>query len=150
MSKLIICKVNDLAEIPIRLLVKKSLEESFSFVERLEREYRSGKNRFDQRGEVLYAVFANTELVAVGGLNRDPFLDSHDTGRVRHLYVLPNYRKQGIGKELVEKIVKEAKLHFRLLTLRTFNENADRFYQAIGFHRTSEIESASHFLVLSE
>jgi len=150
MDKIRICKVNDLADIPIHFLVKQSLRENFTFIERLEREYINGKNRFDQKGEILYGAFFNTELVAIGGLNRDPYSGDAEIGRVRHLYILPDYRKQGIGKKLVEKIIVEAKHHFRLLTLRTFNENAHHFYLAIGFQQTNEIKNVSHFLALKD
>ena len=148
MDKITITKILDLNEINIKALVTKSLDEGFTFIDRLEEEYQNGKNRFDQPGEILFGAFNGTKLIAIGGLNIDPYADNTTTGRVRHLYVHPKWRKQGIGKALVEKIIEAAKGHFPLLRLRTFNEEAALFYLAIGFQATSDSKSATHFILL--
>ena len=53
------------------------------------------------------------------------------------------------GKQLVERIIEQARPQFRLLTLRTFSEQADRFYRAIGFQTKPEISNATHHLILT-
>lgn len=130
-------------------LLVESRQEGFKFLERLVLGYINGSNRFEKHGEALFGVYCEQRLIAIGGLNRDPYLPQADVGRVRHVYVLSAWRKQGIGRVLVQQIIDEAKAHYRLLTLRTVNDEADRFYRAIGFKTKPEIEQASHHLVLS-
>lgn len=116
-------------------LVDESLFEGYKHVKRLADDYRSGTNRFDQPGEALYGAFVQDKLVAVGGLNQDPYSETRDIGRVRRVYVLPAYRRYGIGRKLMEAIVQEATRHYRIVTLRTDNPDADALYQSIGFRR---------------
>ena len=53
-----------------------------------------------------------------------------------------------MGTLLLRKIIDEARQHFRLLTLRTFSEDAATFYVALGFQSTSKVPNATHALWL--
>ncbi|MEJ8304022.1 hypothetical protein [Saccharibacillus sacchari] len=53
-------------------------------------EYHSGINKFDKPGECLYIATAEENVVAVCGLNIDPYLGQTDIGRVRHSTVQQN------------------------------------------------------------
>ena len=128
-------------------LLTESRAEGHHFVDRLVDEFVDGRNRFDQPGEALYSVYTDGQLVAVGGLNRDPYLSDEKAGRVRHVYVLPAFRRQGVGRLLMQAIIAAARSsHFRLLTLRTVNPAADQFYRALGFRSDSDVEEATHHL----
>jgi GNAT superfamily N-acetyltransferase len=129
-------------------LVQESLGQGLGFVERLVDEYASGANRFDRPGEALFGVCADRLLVAVGGLNRDPYLKDGETGRVRHVYVRTAWRRQGVGSLLVRRIVEEARPHYRRLTLRTLKPAAARFYRALGFRTEPPVPHATHYLDL--
>jgi GNAT superfamily N-acetyltransferase len=131
-------------------LLEESRAQGFTFVDRLATEYLDGTNRFAGPTEALFGIYCDRRLVAIGGLNRDPYLQQAATGRVRHVYVLAAWRGQGIGRRLVGRIIAEARPHYRLLTLRTVSEQADRFYRAIGFQTEPEIPNATHHLVLQE
>ena len=63
--------------------------EGYNFIDRLANEWESGMNRFDASGETLCGHLENGLLVAVGGLNRDPFAGRADVGRIRRVYVRP-------------------------------------------------------------
>lgn len=130
-------------------LVRASRVENYTFVDRLVDDYHSGHNRFDQPGEVLLAVYDGSTMVAIGGLNRDPYLPGTATGRVRHLYVMPAYRRQGVGRFLMCAIIASARSHFERLTLRTFSPSAAAFYRSLGFTATRDIDQASHVLLLA-
>jgi GNAT superfamily N-acetyltransferase len=131
-------------------LLVESREQGFEFLDRLVAEYHSGANRFAGAGEALFGVYSDRRMIAIGGLNRDPYQPGGDTGRVRRVYVLTAWRRQGIGRFLVETIIDEAKLFFARLTLRTLHESAGEFYRAIGFQTEPKIEDATHHFVLSE
>lgn len=148
MNNVIITKIDDLEKMNTKALVAKSLDEGFTFIERLVHEYQSGENRFDKSGEILYGAFDGTTIIAIGGLNIDPYAKDAAIGRVRHLYVLPEWRKRGVGKALVKRIIEAARGHFQHLRLRTFNEEAALFYLRIGFQATPDSESATHVFSL--
>ena len=130
-------------------LIARSCGEGFTFLSRMRIEYQSGAMRFDGEGEVLLGVFVGSHLVGVGGLSRDPYADSSDIGRVRHVYVMPECRRQGIGRALVKAIEQAAIGRFAKLRLRTDTAGGERFYERIGFDRTNEL-SATHYRALQQ
>lgn len=129
-------------------LLAASRAEGLRLVERLVGEYGSGANRFDQPGEVLLGAFADGQLVGVGGVNRDPYAHDERTGRLRHLYVLPPWRRRSVGRQLVAALRAQAPPHFALLRLRTTNPVAARFYRGLGFVSVAGDEFATHALDL--
>ena len=126
-------------------LLAEAREEGYDFVETLVEDWASAENRFDAPGEVLCGHLENGLLVAVGGLNCDPFAGRPDMGRLRRVYVRPAWRNKGIGRALVTALVDQARKHFRCVRLRAENPGAARLYESIGF---SPIESseATHIL----
>ena len=131
-------------------LVQESLAQGLIFVERLAAEYADGSNRFDRPGEALFGVYSGPSLIAVGGLNRDPYLGDAETGRVRHVYVLSAWRRRRAGSLLVRRIVEEARKHYSRLTLRTLNPEAHPFYLALGFCTEPPVPHATHHLDLEK
>ena len=143
--------ITRLAELPLddlQPLLVESRGEGFEFLDRLVHEYEGDINRFSGPNEALFAMYVDGYMIAIGGLNQDPYAQEADIGRVRHVYVLSAWRGQGIGKMLMARIVKEARSSYRLLTLRTFSKGADQFYRRIGFQTESEMLTATHYLRL--
>ena len=85
------------------------------------------------------------DIVAVGGLNVDPYTSDHSIGRVRHVYVSRSARRRGVGKLLVLEIIEAARDSFRQLRLRTNTDEGDRFYRALGFQRDSVSSESTHY-----
>jgi N-acetylglutamate synthase-like GNAT family acetyltransferase len=145
--------INQISELEIDLinhLAEESLSQGFRFVERLIREYRSGLNCFNQPGEVLATASVQGTVVGIGGLNRDPYFNDPNIGRLRHLYVESIWRRHGIGCLLVTYLINEANQHYQLLTLRTDTPAADEFYQKLGFKTQPSWEHTTHHLQLSK
>jgi N-acetylglutamate synthase-like GNAT family acetyltransferase len=124
-------------------LAEEALSEGFRFVERLIADWHSGSNRFARPGERLLGAFWSGELVGVCGLNRDPYTDRHDVGRLRHLYVRKTDRHRGIGAALVQQLLKGASPPFTLIRLRTNTTEAAAFYERLGFRAVGE-RTATH------
>lgn len=141
--------VNHLDVNDIFHLVLESEREGFRFVRRFYEAYTSETNRFDSDGEVLFAARLSNQVVGICGLTPDPYLTRKTVGRVRRLYVHPNFRNHGIGKLLVSNVIEEAKRFYEALTLRTDNPVADKFYKSLGFSTDHSFESTTHFLLLS-
>jgi GNAT superfamily N-acetyltransferase len=126
--------------------------EGYNFLDTLVREWEAGANRFDAPGEFLLGCFeeANFDegnLVAVGGLNRDPFAGLPEMGRLRRIYVRAAWRRKGIGALLVTALVAQARGHFQCVRLRAENPGAARLYERMGFLRAPGPD-ATHILHL--
>lgn len=129
------------------VLVEASLEEGFGMVRRTLADWSEGANRFDRPGEAFFVAEYGRATVGLCGLNVDPFTTEPDVGRIRHLYVLPDYRRLQVGRRLVSACIAAGRGVFRRLRLRATDAGAARFYESIGFVRSAE-ESASHSMSL--
>jgi GNAT superfamily N-acetyltransferase len=108
-------------------------KEGYNFLDTLVEEWASGENRFDAPGEILCGHLDQGLLVAVGGLNCDPFAGRPEVGRIRRVYVRDAWRNKGVGKALVSALIEEARKHFRCVRLRAENPGAARLYERLGF-----------------
>lgn len=124
-------------------LLEEAGQQGFQFLDRLYTDWLDGTNRFDRPGEALLGVYEDGVLVGIGGINRDPYAQSDDVGRLRHVYVLRRARRRGVASILVERLLAGAQDHFLVIRLRTDTAEAARFYSAIGFIPVAE-ESATH------
>ena len=129
-------------------LLSESLAQGHHFVQRLCDEYADGSNRFDQPGALLLAVYAGERMIAIGGIQPDPYLARGDVGRIRHVYVLEAYRRQGVGRALLAALLDQARGRFTLVTLRTVSAQAAAFYVALGFEATDAIPNVTHVMRL--
>jgi GNAT superfamily N-acetyltransferase len=123
--------------------------EALQFVTRLVEEFQSGENRFTGQGEALFEVRLAGKLVAIGGLNIDPYVSDRSVGRVRRTYVHPAHRSRGIGRLLLETIENHARGRFEMLRLRPESEAASRFYIRAGFNLATDVSDVSHIKALS-
>lgn len=124
-----------------------SLFEGHEMLRRLAENWRSGANTFSRQGEILLGAFSGTELVGVCGRNVDPYAGDAKVGRVRHLYVRPDWRRHGVGRLLVGEIARGAADFFDRLQLRA-PEDAFGFYESLGFTRVPGEEAITHRLLL--
>lgn len=142
--------VDSITSLPndIARLLGESLGEGHNLVKRLVDEWDDGSNRFDRPGEIALQARLGGKLVGIGGLNRDPYLDDPAVGRIRHLYVSPGARRQGVGRSLVVALVDVARTTFRRVRLRTSQPEASLLYLALGFEETGDEPDATHVLRL--
>ncbi|WP_110950712.1 GNAT family N-acetyltransferase [Pseudomonas bohemica] len=126
--------VQQIAALPaqLRVLEQEAITQGFRFLTRLIAEWESGANRFDEPGECLMAAYLNEQLVAIGGLSRDPYLQD-DTGRLRRLYVADAARGRNVGRTLVKRLVERAAQRFRVVRLSTDTPDGAAFYLRCGF-----------------
>lgn len=142
-------RVTNLPAAELAGLVAASEAEGFGFLRRLREEWAAARERFDRPGEAFFTARIQGRLVGVCGLSRDPYTGQADVGRVRRLYVLPAHRGHGVGRKLVEAVLEAARPHFRLLSLRTDNPGAARFYERLGFDPYPGLECTTHLRVLA-
>lgn len=122
-------------------LVSESKQEGFRFLNRLVADYHSGENRFNKPGEALLSVSLTAGLIAIAGLNIDPY-SNPGIGRVRRVYVSKSARGQGIGAALIRQIESKALASFSELRLFTDNKDADIFYCKLGYNHLDNAHSS--------
>jgi GNAT superfamily N-acetyltransferase len=120
-----------------------SLLEGFNFVDRLVQDWADDTNRFAQPGERFLGAFLGEDLTGIGGLNRDPYVQGEEVGRLRHLYVARRARRRGVASALVQRLLAEAAESFSLIRLRTDTQAASAFYLHHGFTPVED-DTASH------
>lgn len=134
----------------IQELAQHARQEGFTLVDKLIEEYTTGTNCFNQSGECLFFVYDDQKLIACGGLNQqmsDQAVESR-IGRVRRFYVLPEYRKQGVGKQLLAKLEHHARVNFSALCLQTDTGLAASFYQKQNYVWVENNPSYNYFKYL--
>jgi GNAT superfamily N-acetyltransferase len=129
----------------IEYLRIEATSEGFSFMEKLVNEWKSAANRFDKSGEIFAGAFENERLVAVCGLNIDPYMADSSVARLRHLYVLKSVRRKGVASSLVRYLLDIAGMSFTDVRLFTDTANAAVFYETLGFSG-SKSSTASYTL----
>ena len=124
-----------------RRLAAQARTEGHRFLDVLVEEWISGENRFSLPAEAFFVARAGSRLVATCGLNRDPWAGDARVGRLRRLYVAPDWRRRGIARLLTWAALCAARGHFDSIRLRTFSSNAPAFYQHSGFRPAGHAEA---------
>lgn len=99
---------------------------------------------------MMFYVYKNeSTIIGVGALQ----IESEETGRIRWVYILPEYQRMGIGTALVTHLEQQAReIGLRRLRLLTV-ENAIwavNFYKKLGYDLTEKIEMPWGFDVFME
>lgn len=134
----------DLRATDLAPLVAEADRAGWRFVRRLVDEWASGVNRFAGPGEALFLARAGGVVVGVCGLTQDPYASDPTVGRVRRLYVLEAVQGRGVGRRLVEAVLRAAVGRFRTLRVRTENPTAGRLYERLGFRPTPALPDCTH------
>jgi GNAT superfamily N-acetyltransferase len=129
-------------------LAADALADGQRLLEVLRDDWLSGALRFDAPGEALFVARAGGALLGMGGVTRDPYLDTEAAGRVRRLYVRRAARRHGAGRALVGAITASARdAGWGRLRVRA-PAAAFAFYESCGFLRAVGERAATHVLPL--
>ena len=96
-------------------------------------EFEIGVNCFDKSGEALFGAYNDSTIVAIGGINIDPFEDREVVARVRRVFVAPSARRRGIASVLMDEIEGAARGLFPKIQLYTSSAAASQFYVTRGY-----------------
>ena len=107
--------------------------EGFGMVRRLIDDHVAERNRFSKRGECLCAALVGDRTVAIGGINVEPYYDSPAVGRIRHVYVHPDFRRAGVGTRLMNLIERHGAQAFESFQLFTTSRAAGQFYESLSY-----------------
>ncbi|PDZ69251.1 GNAT family N-acetyltransferase [Bacillus cereus] len=141
-------QIEDLMIYEHEYLVQESKDEGFYFLIKLISEYENKINTFNKTGECLYGIFHEEKLIGIGGLTEDPYIINNKIGRLRRFYIAKEYRRKGLGRLLLVRIISDAKKYFNIVVLNTDTVQNDKFYTSIGFVKGTKYMGASHYLNL--
>lgn len=142
MQELRIFSQGHLAE--LASLIAASSAEGYSMVQRLYDEWQNGVQIFSQAGEGFWGSWQGQRLRAVGGISRDPYQATSTLGRIRHVYVLPAWRRHGLAQQIVLHSLVHAAGHFAQISLYTSNPAAAQLYERCGFAPASGLVRSTH------
>ena len=117
----------------LRLLAELARSEGFHFLDRFVSEVQTNSLTLDSPGEFFLAFVMRNEIVGIGGVTPDPYVDEPRTGRLRHVYVRSDHRRGSVGRQLVRELEMRAQPIYATLRLRTDTVAAARFYEALGY-----------------
>jgi GNAT superfamily N-acetyltransferase len=142
--------IHQISTLPPDILVleAEAVTEGFRFLTRLVADWENGQNRFDQPGECLFGAFRNGQLIAVGGLSKDPYAGP-EIGRLRRVYVTRESRGQNVGKALVQQLLAYAGRRFHVVRLSTDTSAGAAFYLRCGFQEVHD-DFATHVKTLAD
>jgi ribosomal protein S18 acetylase RimI-like enzyme len=121
--------------------------EGFLFVRRFVDDLIGGRVKLADPCEFFLGAFVGDQLIGIGGVTADPYIQDPDIGRLRHLYVRSEFRGSGIGRALVAQLEARARRCYAQLRLRTDTVVAARFYEGLGYEVVPDA-SATHRRVL--
>ncbi len=117
--------------------------EGFRFLDRLQTELLVGIQERDGERSFFLAITVASRLAGVGGVTPDPYVSNDLTGRIRHVYVAPEYRRKGLGRLLIHTLEQRATEQYRELRLRTDTQSAALFYETLGYTPIDDL-TATH------
>ena len=127
------------AELPesFAALQTRAKAEDYGFLDRLAKNWRNGRYLDDESASVfgVFGVFGESDLIAVGAQTYDEYDPSPDHRRLRHFYVHPDVRRNGVGRTLAGALIQEAFQLAPLLHLRATHALSTAFWDAMGFER---------------
>ena len=126
-------------------MAEESTANGQSSIQKTVDEWKSEVNKFSKPGEILYGIVVDGIIVAMGGLNQDPYINDANVGRVRHVYVLKKYRGFGLSRIILNLIINLARENFKTLRLSTMNPVAASLYESMGFEKIDEFK-ATHII----
>lgn len=144
-----ILEINDNNIDSLLPLNEEALADGWNLVDRTIKEWKSGENKFNKKGEKLWGLFIGDKCIAIGGIDIDKYLEGNDgsVGRVRHVYVAKEYRRQGLSKVIMNLIIEHAKKYFKLLRLSTSNPIACHLYDSLGFQKVEGYKVAYQMMI---
>ncbi|MDO9474328.1 MAG: GNAT family N-acetyltransferase [Caulobacter sp.] len=110
-------------------------------------QWASGGQRFDEPG-ALFAALVDGDLAGVGGVTVETGA-GEPAMRMWRLYVLPMFRRFGVGRRLAGAMMQQGFQAAPLLTVNAgASDAAAPFWDAMGFSRTDAVTGATHALRL--
>lgn len=120
--------------------------EGYRFVEGILEEWNAGRYESGDDRNALFALYHDGTLAAIGAVTPDPYDPAPDLLRIRHVYVRPAARREGVGRTLASALIQQGLALAPRLSLNAADAGASAFWEAMGFRSDSSGTRRSHLL----
>jgi GNAT superfamily N-acetyltransferase len=120
--------------------------EGYRFVDTLQDEWRDGGYHDGDERFALFAAYRDGELAGVGAVTPDPYDPADDLLRLRHVYIRPLCRRDGVGRQLGAALIQQGLALARRLSLNAADSGAAAFWENFGFRPDSGGTRRTHLL----
>jgi predicted N-acetyltransferase YhbS len=115
-------------------------------LEDIERHVRERSNR--DKIPLCLVAFANSEPIATATLKiREMEIYPQFEHWLGNVYVVPEYRNQGVGSQITKSTVERAKL-LGVKNLYLYTQDQESFYQRLGWTTIEQVEYHGHMVVV--
>lgn len=120
--------------------------EGYRFVDSLQGEWREGCYHDGDERFSLFAAYRDGELAGLGAVTPDPYDPEDGLLRIRHVYVHPLCRHDGVGRQLGMALIQQGLALAEKLSLNAADPGAAAFWEKLGFRPDSGGTRRSHLL----
>lgn len=120
--------------------------EGYRFVDGIMEEWNAGRYAGADDRNTLFALYREGVLAAIGAVTPDPYDPAPDLLRIRHVYVRPGNRREGVGRVLAGALIQQGLALAPRLSLNAADAGAAAFWEAMGFQPDSGGTRRSHLL----
>jgi GNAT superfamily N-acetyltransferase len=145
-SSLQIARLSEALPDDLPALQAEAAAEGYRFVEGILEEWDAGRYAGEDERSTLLAVYREGELAAIGAVTPDPYDPAPDLLRIRHVYVRPDARREGVGRALAGALIQQGLALAPRLSLNAADAGASAFWEAMGFRPDRGGTRRSHLL----
>jgi GNAT superfamily N-acetyltransferase len=145
-ASLQIARVGEALPDDLPALQDEAAAEGYRFVEGILEEWDAGRYASADERNTLLAVYREGVLAAIGAVTPDPYDPAPDLLRIRHVYVRPGNRREGVGRVLAGALIQQGFALASRLSLNAADAGASAFWEAMGFRPIADGFRRSHLL----
>lgn len=145
-ANLQIVRLSDALPDDLPALQDEAADEGYRFVEGILEEWDAGRYAGEDEQSTLLAVYREGVLAAIGAVTPDPYDPAPDLLRIRHVYVRPANRREGVGRVLAGALIQQGLALAPRLSLNAADAGAAAFWEALGFRPDRGGTRRSHLL----
>lgn len=145
-ANLQIVRVGEALPDDLPALQDEAAAEGYRFVEGILEEWDAGRYTGEDERNTLLAVYREGVLAAIGAVTPDPYDPAPDVLRIRHVYVRPGNRREGVGRVLASALIQQGLALAPRLSLNAADAGASAFWEAMGFRPDNGGTRRSHLL----
>ena len=146
-TNLQIVRLSDALPDDLPALQDEAAAEGYRFVEGILEEWNAGRYAGEDERNTVLAVYREGVLAAIGAVTPDPYDPAPYLLRIRHVYVRPGCRREGVGRFLASALIQQGLALAPRLSLNAADAGAAAFWEAMGFKPDSGGTRRSHLLV---
>lgn len=145
-ANLQIVRVGEALPDDLPALQDEAAAEGYRFVEGILEEWDAGRYAGEDERNTLLAVYREGVLAAIGAVTPDPYDPAPNLLRIRHVYVRPGNRREGVGRVFASALIQQGLALAPRLSLNAADAGASAFWEAMGFRPDTTGPRRTHLL----